>query len=237
MLALLGRLLGRRLELAPGISSWLFAYYYLQKGFWPGIRGLLRGWMLGRVRQPLFLGARVRIRFPWLLRVGKSVSLGDNVHVNALSKGGVTLGDRVSIRENAVLQLSSHLDHLGDQIVIEDDVYIGPGAFIGAAATIRIGARTLIGPGLIIIAEGHDFAGTQPVFDQGVSRSGVTIGPECWLGARVTVLDGVQIGRGCVIGAGSVVTRSLPDYAVAMGVPARVTKIRQGGAHEATASR
>ena len=53
------------------------------------------------------------------------------------------------------------------------------------------------------------------------------IGADVWLGAGVTVLGGVTIGDGCVVGAGAVVTRDLPPYAIAVGVPARVTGSRR----------
>lgn len=52
----------------------------------------------------------------------------------------------------------------------------------------------------------------------------ITIGDDCWLGANVTVLPGVTIGKGCTIGAGAVVQKSIPDYSVAVGVPAKVIK-------------
>jgi acetyltransferase-like isoleucine patch superfamily enzyme len=52
------------------------------------------------------------------------------------------------------------------------------------------------------------------------------IGPNCWIGSKVTILDGVTIGEGCVIAAGSVVTKSFPDYSVIGGVPARVLRSR-----------
>ena len=50
----------------------------------------------------------------------------------------------------------------------------------------------------------------------------VVIGDDVWIGARVTILSGVHIGNGCIIGAGAVVTKDIPDYAVAVGVPATV---------------
>ncbi|NEQ84957.1 MAG: maltose O-acetyltransferase [Moorea sp. SIO2I5] len=67
-----------------------------------------------------------------------------------------------------------------------------------------------------------------PMMEQGVySKGPVVIGDDVWLGAGAIVLDGVRIGKGCIIGAGAVVTKDLPDYAVAIGVPARVIRMRQ----------
>ncbi|MCI5149018.1 MAG: acyltransferase, partial [Candidatus Electrothrix sp. MAN1_4] len=66
------------------------------------------------------------------------------------------------------------------------------------------------------------------IMEQGTySRGPIIIGEGSWIGASSTVLDGVRIGKGCVIGAGSVVSRDIPDYAVAVGIPARVMKTRR----------
>lgn len=59
----------------------------------------------------------------------------------------------------------------------------------------------------------------------------IVIGEDCWIGSNVTILGGVKIGNGCVIGAGSIVTKNIPDYSVAVGNPARVIKNRKEG-HE-----
>ena len=66
------------------------------------------------------------------------------------------------------------------------------------------------------------------MMEQGVySQGSIVIGDDVWLGAGAVVLDGVRIGKGCIVGAGAVVTKNLPDYAIAVGVPAKVTKMRQ----------
>ncbi len=66
-----------------------------------------------------------------------------------------------------------------------------------------------------------------PIMEQGVyTRGRLTIGDDVWLGAGAVVLDGVKVGKGCIIGAGAVVTKDLPDYSIAAGVPAKVIKSR-----------
>lgn len=90
---------------------------------------------------------------------------------------------------------------------------------------ITIGTRTLIGPGCSF------YSGTHPV--DPFLRNGlqgpemgkpIVIGEDCWLGGNVIVLPGVTIGRGSTIGAGSVVTKDVPDYCIAAGNPARVLR-------------
>ncbi|MBD2113713.1 acyltransferase [Nodosilinea sp. FACHB-141] len=68
---------------------------------------------------------------------------------------------------------------------------------------------------------------TRPIHSQPLTTVGITIEDDCWLGTGVKVLDGVTIGTGSVIGAGAVVSRDIPPYSVAVGIPARVIKSRK----------
>ena len=84
-----------------------------------------------------------------------------------------------------------------------------------------------IGAHVVIIPYNHLFEDPSvQIFKQGSSQQGVFIEDDVWIGAHVTVTDGVRIGKGSVIGAGAVVTRDIPPYSVAVGVPARVIKSR-----------
>ncbi|KAJ9639411.1 hypothetical protein H2201_002928 [Coniosporium apollinis] len=111
------------------------------------------------------------------------------------------------------------------------NVRVGPGAFINFNCTIldtclvTVGARTLIGPNVSL------YSGTHPLDPE--LRNGtqgpelgkeIHIGEDCWIGGNVVVLPGVRLGRGCVVGAGSVVTRDVPDFHVVAGNPARVLR-------------
>lgn len=119
-------------------------------------------------------------------------------------------------------------------ISVSDNVYIGQGAFMLAQLShIYIGRDTAIGPNCTIIGGDHRFdivgkpincysqADKLPQNDQDVR-----IEEDVWLGCNVTILKGVTIGRGCVVAAGAVVTKSLPPYSIAAGVPAKVIKQR-----------
>jgi acetyltransferase-like isoleucine patch superfamily enzyme len=66
-----------------------------------------------------------------------------------------------------------------------------------------------------------------PIKDQGIVKSPVRIGPDTWLGTKVSVLKGTRIGRGCVMGAHAVVRGDIPEYSIAVGSPARVVRNRQ----------
>jgi acetyltransferase-like isoleucine patch superfamily enzyme len=108
---------------------------------------------------------------------------------------------------------------------IEADAYIGPRCHIGLA---HIERDVLIAAGVHIPSGGatHDFSDLSvPIRAQPHHRSVVRIGTGSWIGSACTVM--ANIGRDAVVGAGSVVTRPLPDYAIAAGVPARVIRSRR----------
>ncbi len=128
------------------------------------------------------------------------------------------------------------LAHIGDCAAVrahEGTVRIGEKAVLAAGVTINsymhveIGAATLIGDDVYICDFDHRYeALDRPIKDQGIVKAPVRIGADVWLGTKTTVLRGVDVGTGCVVGANSVVTRDLPPYSVAAGVPAAVLKRR-----------
>jgi acetyltransferase-like isoleucine patch superfamily enzyme len=107
-------------------------------------------------------------------------------------------------------------------ITIEHCVSLGHDNHIWAFTPVRIGHHTITAKDLLIISASHEVSSFEPLPDQEVK-----IGPGCWIGARVTILGGVNIGKGCVVGAGSLVRSSIPDWSVAVGVPARVMRTRE----------
>lgn len=116
-------------------------------------------------------------------------------------------------------------------IEVGDDVYIGPGAVFSAIKGICIGSNVMFGPGVTIMGGDHrmELAGLpMSALVEKSENDDLPISVECdvWIGANVTILKGVRIGRGAVVGAGSVVTRDIPAYAIAVGAPARVHRYR-----------
>lgn len=93
---------------------------------------------------------------------------------------------------------------------------------------LRIGDNVMMGPEVTILTHTHRIDRTDiPMGKQGSMVSEVIIGDDVWIGMRAIILPGVRIGSGVVIGAGAVVTKDVPDYAVVGGVPARVIRYRK----------
>ena len=107
-------------------------------------------------------------------------------------------------------------------MVTGENVFVGRNTYLGAWKPISIGSDTLIGAYCYIISGNHRFAAPDlPVRMQGYEGAPITIGRNVWLGAHVVVLPGVTIGDNAVVGAGSVVTASVPGAEIWAGVPAR----------------
>lgn len=229
MISLLYKLVKKReLVFADGVGTREIMIFMCTRGVMPFLRGLFTYPFLAKMKGSLFLGRGVVLLYKHKLTIGSACYIGDYSYINCLSKGGVTLGNGVTLREWAWVQLSSGLNNVGESIVIGDNTYIGPRAILGAGGPLRIGANCQIGAGVNFIAENHIYMGEGAISEKGVTKIGIEIGEDCWIGNNVIIFDGVRIGRSCVIGAGSIVTKDVGDFQVAIGSPARVIKSRVG---------
>jgi acetyltransferase-like isoleucine patch superfamily enzyme len=142
----------------------------------------------------------------------------------------VCIGSHSSIDRNLWLHCGgSYDDYAHGFFELGSHSYIGCNAVMGAGGGIRIGDFVLIGQCVNVHAEKHAFDDpSRLIGEQGVTYQGVVIEDDVWIGSKATILDGVTIGRGAVIGAGAVVTKSIPPYAIAIGVPAMVVRSRLG---------
>ncbi|MBT2724003.1 acyltransferase [Bacillus sp. ISL-46] len=99
--------------------------------------------------------------------------------------------------------------------------------YIGPAGYISIGNNVMLGPNVSMSSENHIYINTEkPIKEQGVERKGIFIEDDCWIGTGAIILDGVRIGRGSVVAAGSVVTKDIPPYSIVAGIPAKIIKSR-----------
>lgn len=137
------------------------------------------------------------------------------------SPGKISLSPQVKLEQGVILQA------WGGNITIKDNVFIGPYTVIYGHGGVTIGQDSLIAMHCRILSSNHTIPErSQHICWQPDILMPTTIGKDVWLGAGVTVLGGVTIGDGCVVGAGAVVTKDLPPYSIAMGVPAKVVNTR-----------
>jgi acetyltransferase-like isoleucine patch superfamily enzyme len=136
-------------------------------------------------------------------------------------------GSKLILRNKSRLDQGVHIQAIGGTIDIGERTYIGPYVCMAGPGDIHIGQDCLIASGSGIYANNHIFDDpSRPINQQGIRCKGIVIEDDCWLGSGVRVLDGVTIGEGSVIGAGAVVTKDIPPYSVAVGVPAKVVSKR-----------
>ena len=135
------------------------------------------------------------------------------------------LQENVCIRNNFVLVIQKT-----GKVEIGENTDIGQSSRIGCQGFIKISKEVLTGPNVFIADYNHEYRDvTRSIMYQGnhfVEKDGpnVEVGDETWIGMNVVIVDNVKIGKHCVIGANSVVTKDIPDFTVAVGSPCRVLK-------------
>lgn len=137
----------------------------------------------------------------------------------------IALGENVTVLDRARLSIyGEHIDEIC--ITIGDNCYIGFDFSVLAKDPVTIQKDVLIASNVIITSENHgiDPESDLPYMSQELTGKGVCIGEGSWIGEKVCILPGVTIGKKCVIGAGSVVTKDVPDYCLVGGNPAKVIK-------------
>ncbi|MBE9110548.1 acyltransferase [Nodosilinea sp. LEGE 07298] len=198
----LGRLAFLLLEPIPrplGTALRKFAYPLLAKGW--GKNPYIQAWVEILGVDKIVIGDNVRILRNSILNCNFENSL-------------LKLGNNVSLDRGVSIRL-------GDNCTVDigDDTYIGPYSCLSGPGHVKIGRDCLIASMAGIYANQHHHVGA--------SEKGITIEDKCWIGSGAKILDGVTIGYGSAIGAGAVVTKDIPPYSVAVGVPAKVLENRK----------
>jgi acetyltransferase-like isoleucine patch superfamily enzyme len=154
--------------------------------------------------------------------IGVGTRVKSSASIQAGKRGSVVIGDHCLIDEHVVFRAGS-----SGRITLGDHVSINPFTILHGQGTLSIGNNVRIASHCAIVSFDHVFEDRKaPIRTQGLSRKGVVIEDDVWIGAHATVLDGVHIAKGCVIAAGAVVTRSTKPFGVYAGVPARRIKER-----------
>lgn len=134
----------------------------------------------------------------------------------------ISIGNDVYIGHQTILK-----GYYNSKLTIDDGTWIGQQCFFHGAGNLQIGKNVGIGPGVKIITSYHSEEGIiKPVLHSKILFEQVTVHDDSDLGVGSIVLPGVKIGKGVVVGAGAVVTKDVPDYAVVVGSPARIIRYR-----------
>ena len=154
-------------------------------------------------------------------RLGKNVIFENGVLV--FHPENMEIGDDVYIGHQTILK-----GYYKNKMSIGSGTWIGQQCFLHSAGGLLIGTDVGVGPGVKMITSYHgDLGIDRPIMASPLEFSPISIGDGSDIGMNATILPGVSIGRGVQVGAGAVVTENLPDYSVAVGVPARVVRLRQ----------
>jgi acetyltransferase-like isoleucine patch superfamily enzyme len=152
-----------------------------------------------------------------------------------LLRSNGSLGERVFVSPTAMVE--------PDELTLGANSYIAAHAYVTGALTagssctinayavvrgsVRLGNGVRIGAHTSILGFNHSIEPDRPVFQQPISSKGITVGDDVWIGSNAVIVDGLTIGAHAVIGAGSVVTKDVPDWAIVAGNPARIIRDRR----------
>jgi acetyltransferase-like isoleucine patch superfamily enzyme len=174
------------------------------------------------------LGREVRIMPPLLLQGSRRIHIGSRVVIeqfvgmSAVGEGEITIGDETELRCFSRLEAHDGFIRVGARCGIN------PFTLLSGYGGLTIGNDVRIGSHCAILSSTHRFESTDlSIREQGVEGRETVVGDNVWMGHACTVLSGVRIGSGAVIGAGAVVTRDIPPDSIATGVPAQVTGSRK----------
>lgn len=170
------------------------------------------------------------------LRIGRFVRLGSRKHIEfgqnvfisdfcrlfaGTEPKSIDIGANTFIHEFCILRAFRGFIRIGN------DCSLNPYCILMGDGGITIGNDVRIAAHTVIVAAQHRFDRIDvPIHHQGVSSKGIEIGDDVWIGANCTILDGVKVSKGAIVGAGAVVTKDVPPYAVVGGIPARVIGMR-----------
>jgi acetyltransferase-like isoleucine patch superfamily enzyme len=169
-------------------------------------------------RRTLLLWRRCRLALRF---VGRPIAIDPSSWVSPRSDIRICGGGRIKVGKNCEIHPYAMILTYGGDIQIGDNCSLNPFGIIYGYGKVRLGNGVRIAAHTVIIPANHNVSDeAKPFFESGVSGRGIEISDNVWVGAGVVILDGVRIGRNCIIGAGSVVTKSVPDNTTVAGVPA-----------------
>ncbi|MCB0345238.1 MAG: hypothetical protein KDD66_08965 [Bdellovibrionales bacterium] len=176
----------------------------------------------------IVVGRSVTIRNPAAISIGPKAVIDDyatlesRVDEDAECQSSIAIGRNVFIGKHTIILAKPGSIVLGDACNISSHCRIATQSRVEIGNSVLIAAYAYIGPGNHIIEDTE-----KPIMEQGMAHGrGVKIGDNVWIGTRATVLDGVTVGSGAVIGAHSLVAQDVPENAIVAGTPAKIIRYR-----------
>lgn len=185
------------------------------------IRGLFKKPFFHSSKSLVFIGKHVTIKNIQRISVGKNIKFEDYSEIQGLSLNGLIFGDNVTIGRNTMIRPSSYYGtgKIGEGLIVGNNSSFGPNCYVGCSGKISIGNNVMFGPKCSLFAENHVFKDNEVIIKrQGVVQQGIKIEDDCWIGSNVIILDGVTVGKGSVIGAGTLVTKNIPENSIVYDV-------------------
>lgn len=214
------RAFGKSYQPSAEIPLTLVVRVLSQRAVWLA-RGLLK------LHAVTFVGPRVRIRGKTHLSIGRGATIAEGATLDCYGAHGVVLGQRSKIGAMSVVSVTSHLSRMGEGFKMGHDSSFGEFSYIGASGGVEIGDDVIMGQYVTFHSQDHNCADLgRLIREQGTSEQGILIGHDCWIGARVTFLDGAVLGPHSIVAAGAVVKGTFPPYSIIGGVPAKQLKKR-----------
>ena len=184
------------------------------------------------MKRTLSIAIRNTLRPRWILKRLwlrlQGVRIGSGAWVAPRARVG-RQGGTISIGAGSIVHEGARLLAAGGAITIGCDCSVNPGCILYGHGGLQIGDDVRIAAYSVFVPANHRFDDPKRrIREQGERCLGIRVGNDVWFGAHVTILDGVAIADGCLIGAGSVVTRSTDPLGIYMGNPARLARYRGG---------
>ncbi|QNM85183.1 acyltransferase [Polaribacter pectinis] len=209
---------GKNYELDSRIPNSLLVYSLFNR-----VIMLFRGFL--KLRKRVFLGKKTTFLNKKNIVFGNNVTIEQNCFIDAYSSKKIEFGNNVKIGAFSSVSSTSHMSKYGIGLKIGSNSGIGRFTEFGASGGIEIGEDVIMGSYISFHSENHNFNDvSKPIREQGVTSKGIKLGNNIWVGAKVTFLDGCEVGNNCVIAAGSVVKGIFSNNVVIGGVPAKVLK-------------
>jgi acetyltransferase-like isoleucine patch superfamily enzyme len=184
---------------------------------------LFRGYLFFRRR--IFLGFGCTISNKKNIVIGQNVTIDKRCDIDGYAIEKLRFGNNVKIGAYSFVSCTSHFSKYGKGLTIGNNSACGRYTEFGAAGGIEIGNDVIMGSYISFHSENHNFLDNSKLIrEQGVTSQGIKIGNNVWVGAKVTFLDGAQVGNNCVVAAGAVVNSIFSDNVVIGGIPAKNLK-------------